>query len=63
MIADRVRSRGDLARVPLVWAEGMLGVCPVFATQEQAEAYAGIGQTMEIRYEGECQRAGQEVKA
>jgi hypothetical protein len=27
--------------LPLTWADGMVGVMPVFETQEQAEAYAG----------------------
>jgi len=26
--------------VPLTWADGMLGVSPLFATREQAETYA-----------------------
>ena len=34
--------------VELVWADGMLGVSPIFASREQAEDYAEGHQVVEI---------------
>lgn len=35
----------------LIWADGMIGVSPVFATIEQAEAYAGETRIFEMDYQ------------
>ncbi len=34
--------------INLSWADGMLGVSPIFATREQAEAYADGHRVVEI---------------
>lgn len=34
--------------VELLWADGMLGVSPIFASREQAEAYADGHDVVEI---------------
>lgn len=46
-----IRVEGEPTWVPLVWADGMLGVAPIFATREQAEDYAEGHPVNEIRYE------------
>ena len=46
-----LRVNGQLMWVPITWADGMLGVSPIFATREQAEAYANGHPVNEISYE------------
>jgi len=34
-----VKVIGHPAKINLVWADGMIGACPVFSTKEEAEKY------------------------
>ncbi len=36
--------------MPLIWADRMIGVAPIFATIEEAKSYAGESQICEIEY-------------
>jgi len=41
--AGTVQVGEQLVEVPMVWADGMIGVIPVFETQEAAEKYSDGG--------------------
>ena len=41
---------GITKKVELNWAAGMIGSMPVFESKAEAEAYAGVGNTEEIKY-------------
>ena len=41
---------GQKIEFPLSWADGMLGVSPLFATRDQAEAYAPGAAVVEVKF-------------
>ena len=46
MALEKTRPLSIGVSVDLIWADGMVGVCPVFGTKKAAQKYAGKNYTV-----------------
>ena len=46
MALEKTRPLSNGASIDLIWADGMVGACPVFRTKKAAQKYAGKNYTV-----------------